>query len=234
MAARRRCRPQSGSPAISASSMSLSLVASRKAWGISVHLERRVGQFVPAGVADRRACRSRSAWRQRRALHLIAAFDIGPTRTLQQDIEFGIIQIVDIALRAMSPAVNDPEHGDQLRGPAQPHHHPLDQPRAAAVALLRAAACTAARGAVDEFRWPARYRVRADQALCRRRRRGQLAIDACLQRHRGSFRARRCSRELLERARRVATGCATHLPKDELVKLQQRLAALETSIAAAG
>jgi hypothetical protein len=37
---------------------------------------------------------------------------------------------------------------------------------------------------------------------------------------------------LLERARRVAAGCAEHLPKDELVKLQQRFAALETIIAA--
>ena len=27
---------------------------------------------------------------------------------MQQDVEFGIIQIVDIALRAISPAVNDP------------------------------------------------------------------------------------------------------------------------------
>jgi len=31
-----------------------------------------------------------------------------PTRTLQRDVEFGVIQIVDIALRAISPAVNDP------------------------------------------------------------------------------------------------------------------------------
>jgi len=36
---------------------------------------------------------------------------------------------------------------------------------------------------------------------------------------------------LLERARRVAAGCARHLPNDELVKLQQRFAALETIIA---
>jgi uncharacterized membrane protein len=35
-------------------------------------------------------------------------FDIGETRTLQQDVEFGIRQIVDIALKAISPAVNDP------------------------------------------------------------------------------------------------------------------------------
>jgi uncharacterized membrane protein len=29
-----------------------------------------------------------------------AAFDIGPTRTMQQDVEFGIVQIGDIGLRA--------------------------------------------------------------------------------------------------------------------------------------
>jgi uncharacterized membrane protein len=39
---------------------------------------------------------------------LRACFEIGPTRTLQQDVEFGILQIVDIALKAISPAVNDP------------------------------------------------------------------------------------------------------------------------------
>jgi uncharacterized membrane protein len=39
---------------------------------------------------------------------LQAAFDLGPTRTLQQDVEFGVLQIVDIALKAISPAVNDP------------------------------------------------------------------------------------------------------------------------------
>jgi fructose-1,6-bisphosphatase/inositol monophosphatase family enzyme len=41
-------------------------------------------------------------------VELTGAFDIGPMRTLQQDVEFGVIQIVDIALRAISPAVNDP------------------------------------------------------------------------------------------------------------------------------
>ena len=37
---------------------------------------------------------------------------------------------------------------------------------------------------------------------------------------------------LVERAQRVAAGCAGHLPKDELVKLQQRVAAIEAIIAA--
>ncbi len=38
----------------------------------------------------------------------LRTYEIGPTRSLQQDVEFGILQIVDIALRAISPAVNDP------------------------------------------------------------------------------------------------------------------------------
>lgn len=39
---------------------------------------------------------------------LWAAFDLGEIRTLQQDFEFGIRQIVDVGLKAISPAVNDP------------------------------------------------------------------------------------------------------------------------------
>jgi len=38
---------------------------------------------------------------------------------------------------------------------------------------------------------------------------------------------------LLTRAQRVAAECAGHLPKDDLVKLHQRLAALESAIASA-
>ena len=37
-----------------------------------------------------------------------SALIIGGERTLQQDVAFGLRQIVDIALRALSPAVNDP------------------------------------------------------------------------------------------------------------------------------
>jgi hypothetical protein len=38
--------------------------------------------------------------------------------------------------------------------------------------------------------------------------------------------------KLLERAQRVASGCAGHLPKGELLKLQHRLKTFETSVAA--
>src|SRR5665811_442169 len=77
------------------------LVAAAKGYQICVHLERRVGQFVPSGVPLMRVSKPERVPADR-ALHLVAAFDIGPARTMQQDVEFGIIQIVDIALRAMS------------------------------------------------------------------------------------------------------------------------------------
>ena len=38
--------------------------------------------------------------------------------------------------------------------------------------------------------------------------------------------------KFLKRTLRVAAGCASHLPKDELVKLQERLKAFETGVAA--
>ena len=78
-----------------------------KAWRIRIRVERGVGQFVPAGVPLVHVSRE-DRINPVRIVELLGAFDIGPTRTLQQDVEFGVIQIVDIALRAISPAVNDP------------------------------------------------------------------------------------------------------------------------------
>jgi uncharacterized membrane protein len=33
---------------------------------------------------------------------------VGPERTLEQDVEFAISQLVEIAVRALSPGINDP------------------------------------------------------------------------------------------------------------------------------
>ncbi len=74
---------------------------------ITVRVTRSVGHFVPAGVPIMMISR-RGALDRESAAELVGAFDIGPMRTMQQDVEFGVIQIVDIALRAISPAVNDP------------------------------------------------------------------------------------------------------------------------------
>jgi uncharacterized membrane protein len=73
--------------------------------GLRIHLLRPVGAFVPAGAG---------LWAVDGALTaadeeaLRRAVDLGPIRTMQQDAEWGLRQIVDIGLKAISPAVNDP------------------------------------------------------------------------------------------------------------------------------
>ncbi len=75
--------------------------------GGMARVEVEVGDFVHPG---RRLC---TIWADgvepdRCERRVRAAFAVGPSRTMQQDIGFGIRQIVDIALRALSPGVNDP------------------------------------------------------------------------------------------------------------------------------
>jgi uncharacterized membrane protein len=81
------------------------LIALAAEKGAVIRLHQRPGQFVvrgyplamvwPAGAAD--------------AFHkaLRRAHVCGPTRTLAQDLSFAVDQLVEIALRALSPAVND-------------------------------------------------------------------------------------------------------------------------------
>ena len=85
----------------------VNLVALAKATGFRIRVLRRVGHFVPAGI-PLLLISGRRHLQPPPDTAFLAAFDIGPIRTLQQDVEFGVIQIVDIALKAISPAVNDP------------------------------------------------------------------------------------------------------------------------------
>ncbi len=39
---------------------------------------------------------------------LLAAVSIGNTRTMQQDVSYGLRQLVDVAVKALSPGINDP------------------------------------------------------------------------------------------------------------------------------
>ncbi len=45
---------------------------------------------------------------------LEAAVAIGDSRTMQQDVGFGILRLVDIAVRALSPGVNDPNTANDI------------------------------------------------------------------------------------------------------------------------
>lgn len=75
--------------------------------GATVRVEVRVGSFVHTG---RRLC---TLWADRQVddggphPRITRAFAIGRVRTMQQDVAFGIRQLVDIALRALSTGIND-------------------------------------------------------------------------------------------------------------------------------
>jgi uncharacterized membrane protein len=207
------------------------LISLAREYGISVRLERRLGHFIPAGVPIIRISRPERVSPERK-LHLLAAIDMGPTRTMQQDVEFGIIQIIDIALRAMSPAINDPSTAiscvDQLsriticwlsREPpksryyAPPHVLRLVVPWITFQGLLDTA--------FDQIR---HYAI-ADLAVSLR------LIRAC--HDIASATKRRDEHALLvELARRLLAGSSKHLSENELRPLEQRVASLQASILA--
>jgi len=78
--------------------------------GCTVHLLRPMGAFVPAGVPVW-AVSPPGSLTEARAAALQDALDLGSSRTMQEDAEWGLRQIVDIGLKAISPAVNDPSTG---------------------------------------------------------------------------------------------------------------------------
>ena len=98
--------------------------AEQEGWIQLVH-SRAMLDALPAGATGRIAVRTGAyvvrgqpvveAWHQEDAGEadsiegeLRRNFVIGNERTMQQDVAFGIRQIVDIALRALSPGINDP------------------------------------------------------------------------------------------------------------------------------
>jgi uncharacterized membrane protein len=76
----------------------------------AVHIERGVGEFVVRG-ATLATMNSRAALPESFPDEVEATFNIYRFRTIEQDVGFGIRQIVDIALRALSPSVNDTTTG---------------------------------------------------------------------------------------------------------------------------
>ena len=78
-----------------------------KTHDLSIAVTRRIGHFVPAGIPIL-GISGKGKVTPELDKSLRKAFNIGTIRTLDADIEFGILQIVDIALKAVSPAINDP------------------------------------------------------------------------------------------------------------------------------
>jgi uncharacterized membrane protein len=160
-------------------------------------------------------------------VELTGAFDIGPMRTLQQDVEFGVIQIVDIALRAISPAVNDPSTAisciDQLsrilirwvdRFP--PESHLYKPPHVLRVVLPWIDLDGMLDTAIEQIRAYATNDAAVSLRLLR------LLHDVAVTVENDVMRLR-----IVERGERVVEGCRGRLPSEDLARLEQRLAAIE-------
>ncbi len=192
---------------------------------LRVRVTRQIGHFVPAGIPLLMVSR-RSRLDRDRAVELTGAFDIGPMRTLQQDVEFGVIQIVDIALRAISPAVNDPSTAisciDQLtriliRWLARFPPDPLlfNPPHVLRVVLPWIDLDGLLNTAIEQIRAYATTDAAVSLRLLR------LLHDVAITVENDALRQR-----IVDRGVRVVEGCRGRLPPDDLFRLEQRLAAL--------
>jgi uncharacterized membrane protein len=74
----------------------------------AVRMEKRIGDFLLPGEVIATAWLSRDAEPRKIEKQVLEAFVIGDEKTLQQDVERGIIELLDIAVRALSPSLNDP------------------------------------------------------------------------------------------------------------------------------
>jgi uncharacterized membrane protein len=206
------------------------LLVLAKQYGIKIRVMRRVGHFVPAGVILLMISRAERMSSELVA-ELRAAVDLGPSRTLQQDIEFGILQIVDIALKAISPAVNDPSTAiscvDQLsrimirvasREP--PECGLYDPPGNLRVYIPGISVDGLFQSAFEQIRWYARTDVAVSLRLLRAL--GDIASTV----HDHGMREK-----IVDRARLVVAGCAEQLGEETLTELRARLSALENAAA---
>jgi uncharacterized membrane protein len=201
-----------------------------KSYGICLRLERRVGHFVPAGGALLRTALGERI-SEERANRLLAAIDIGPTRTMQQDIEFGIVQIVDIALRAISPAVNDPTTAitsiDQLSSIVirwtsrdSPRRYYYDPPHVLRVIVP----WIDLDGLLDLAFEQIRHYSSSDAAVSLRLMRALGDISSTTR----DPAIRTC---LLDRGKRVIDGCVGQIHEFDLTKLRARLARIDAGVA---
>ena len=197
-----------------------------KAFKVRVRLLRRVGHFVPAGVALFGAS-PEGRIDHERARELRSAFEIGATRTMQQDIEFGVIQIVDIALKAISSAINDPSTAitciDQLGrilirfvsrvAPVSPL---CDPPHVVRVIVPWIGTENLLDTAFEQIR----HYSASDVAVSLRILRAFNDIAS-------TCREPRIVESLVTRGRRILAGCAERLGPEQIDKLRQGLGALE-------
>jgi uncharacterized membrane protein len=203
------------------------LVALAKHYHVTIRVLRRVGHFVPEGIPLMMVSKGNRLSPEGTA-ELLAAFDLGPTRTLQQDVEFGVLQIVDVALKAISPAVNDPTTAinciDQLsrilirfasREP--PEDLLYDPPGIVRASIGSIHFERLLEAALEQIRMYSKTDVAVSLRLLRAL--GDIAASTPDLEFR---------RVLVEQGMRTVAGCAEKLGEEELRELRARQAALES------
>jgi uncharacterized membrane protein len=78
----------------------------RERWELEVRV--RAGDYMDENDTPLAILRTSRPLASRAQRRIAAAFEIGEHRTHAQDPRFGVRQLVDIALRALSPGINDP------------------------------------------------------------------------------------------------------------------------------
>jgi uncharacterized membrane protein len=203
------------------------LIALAKQYHFRIRVLRRVGHFIPAGIPLMSVSRG-SRLSPERADRLLSAFDFGPTRTLQQDIEFGVLQIVDIGLKAISPAVNDPSTAiscvDQLSrimirfvSRQTPDEFLYDPPGVLRVSVNWLHFARVLEAAFEQIRMYSKTDLAVSLRLLR------ALSDIAVSTDDPEFR-----RLLVERGSRTIAGCAEKLGEDEMKELRARQAMLES------
>jgi uncharacterized membrane protein len=205
------------------------LVALAKEHRVKIRVLRGIGQFVPERVPLLAVSRG-DRLSPSVTGDLLGAFDLGPSRTLQQDVEFGVLQIVDIALKAISPAVNDPTTAiscvDQLSriliryASREPQDSFLyDPPGVVRVSIPWIGFAGLLESALEQIRMYAKGDVAVSLRLLRALR--DIAETTPDPQRR---------RMLVDVGRSVVAGCSERLNDEELVRLRARLIDLETWI----
>lgn len=198
-----------------------------KDYRLHVRVLRRVGHFIPAGVPLLTISKPKALTPDLEA-DLRWVFMFGPTRTLEQDIEYGILQLVDIALKAISPAVNDPSTAinciDQLStllsyfaSREAPRTTFYDPPGVLRVSIPYVGFNRLVESVFEQIRLYARTDVAVSLRMLR------ALGDRVLTLPDGTDR-----RRLADHGRRLVTGCSKVLGGEDLLKeLKIRLASLE-------
>jgi uncharacterized membrane protein len=197
---------------------------------LTIYQEHGVGEFVVRGNPLVSIVSKRPITDEIREV-CVECFDLGQTRTLQQDFQFGIRQIVDMALKAISPAINDPSTANTcldhlariLCHLARRRILPLEMRDPETGKLLMVRHASTFRGSIDLAFNQLRQYGRGDMAVALRMMRALTEIAVATDHRPHQQRA-------LHHARLLEQGLSTNFVSDDREEFEARLATLRARV----